>query len=76
MTCVSFEIVYIGFFVIKNQVNYDSLIDYIYLEIENIAIKIMISLNIRIFAIKMIASLILKIVKIDKNNIYKKMALI
>lgn len=44
--------------------------------IENVAVETMIGLNAGVFAMKMVAGLVLEVVEIDENNIYKEMALI
>lgn len=75
-THTSFGIIYASIFVIKNLINYNNLIDYINFIIENIIIETMINLDTRVFAVKMVMSLVLEVIKIDEDNIYREMTLI
>lgn len=60
---------------IKDLIDCDNPVNYACFVIENITIEIIIGLNARVFAIKIVASLILEADKIDKDNIYKDMVL-
>lgn len=60
----------------KDLIDYNNLVDYIYLVTKNVTIEIMIGLDVGVFALKIVTSLILEIVEINTDNIYKEIALI
>lgn len=76
MAHTSFRIIYTGIFVTKDLIHYDNSIDYTLLVTENITIKMIIGLDIGLFAVKLFAGLILKAVKIDKDDMHKEIVLI
>lgn len=60
----------------ENLIDCDSLINNTYFVISKIVIKIIVGLKTKIFTMKIIAHLILEIVKIDKDNIYIEIVLV
>lgn len=72
--------IYIAIFVYiaitKNLIDTNFHIDFTYFVIEKSVFKILISLNTRVFIIKMVIGLILKVIEIDKNNMYIKIVMV
>lgn len=64
--------------IIKKFINYDNLIDFVCFVIYKKIVEIIINLVVRISNVKIVEvkSLILKIIEIDRNSMYMKIALI
>lgn len=75
-TYTGFEIVFTGIFLIKDLINYNSIVDYAYFVARKVIVETIIGLDTNVFIMKKGAGLILKTVEIDGDNINRKMALI
>lgn len=58
------------------MINCNNIVSYAYFIIRKVAVKTMIDLNTDIFVMKKSVDLVLKVVKIDGDNINRKIALI
>lgn len=59
----------------EDLIDCDSAIYYVRFMTGKVVIEKMISLNVKIFAVKKVAGLVLEVVKVNEDNIQKKLAL-